>query len=118
MQPLQRNCDASDAGRSATPRLPVARPRAVHPLPSAAAQRGTHTELGLAIAYGKPVLIFASSASRFASNATCAFYFHPAVRLRRVLKQEETRIAVMEACVVQHFASLSVQQTGPDFTCW
>lgn len=89
----------------------------LHPLPSvAAAQRGTHTELGLAIAYGKPVLIFASSASRFASNATCAFYFHPAVRLRRVLKQEETRIAVMEACVVQHFASLSVQQTGPDFT--
>ena len=79
-------------------------------------QHGTHTELGLAIAYGKPVLIFASSASRFASNETCAFYFHPAVRLRRVLKQEETRIAVMEACVVQHFASLSVQQTGPDFT--
>lgn len=43
--------------------------------------RGTHTELGLAIAYGKPVFVHAHDHREFFAqdDRTCAFYHHPQV---------------------------------------
>jgi nucleoside 2-deoxyribosyltransferase len=43
--------------------------------------RGTHTELGMAIAAGKPVLLHSFDPMPFeAVPETCAFYHHPLVR--------------------------------------
>lgn len=40
--------------------------------------RGTHAELGMALAFGKPTLIACGDAAMFeASPETCAFYHHP-----------------------------------------
>lgn len=88
-------------------------------------QHGTHAELGIAIALNKPVLLFASSASRFETKETCAFYFMPNVQ-RRVLTAygEATRVeqmgaAVFEASVKQAAKQpvpLTVRNDGFDFT--
>ena len=43
--------------------------------------RGTHVELGMAIAAGKPVIFVSDvNAHHEASSETCAFYHHPFVR--------------------------------------
>ena len=43
-------------------------------------QRGTHAELGMAIALGKPVVIWSDQEALFgATKETCAFYHHPQV---------------------------------------
>lgn len=47
--------------------------------------RGTHTELGIAIALGRPIIIYSPDPERdfnneSSSNACCAFYRHPAVQ--------------------------------------
>jgi len=40
--------------------------------------RGTHTELGMAIAAGKPILLHSLDPALFeAGSETCAFYHHP-----------------------------------------
>lgn len=44
--------------------------------------RGTHVELGMAIAAGKPVILYAEDDLHFedAAGRTCAFYHHPLVQ--------------------------------------
>lgn len=43
--------------------------------------RGTHAELGMAIARGRPVLLHSETGAEFApGSATCAFYHHPQCR--------------------------------------
>jgi hypothetical protein len=42
--------------------------------------RGTHVEIGLALAAGRPVIIWDETQQAFADMlTTCAFYFHPRV---------------------------------------
>lgn len=41
--------------------------------------RGTHVELGAAIAYKKPVILFAEDGQLLQDGRTCAFYHHPQV---------------------------------------
>ena len=41
--------------------------------------RGTHTELGMALADGKPVILYGTD-DDFSGPKTCAFYHHPLVR--------------------------------------
>jgi hypothetical protein len=43
--------------------------------------RGTHTEMGAALALGKPVLLQVESEEDLEGPATCAFYHHPGVTL-------------------------------------
>lgn len=46
--------------------------------------RGTHTELGAALALGKPVLLYASEDSDLISDGRiCSFYLAPGVRLSK-----------------------------------
>lgn len=46
--------------------------------------RGTHVELGMAIAAGKPVIFISDNeAHHEATTETCAFYHHPLVRRGR-----------------------------------
>jgi nucleoside 2-deoxyribosyltransferase len=48
--------------------------------------RGTHVELGMAIAAGKPVIFISSlQAHHEATTETCAFYHHPLVKRGRFL---------------------------------
>lgn len=48
--------------------------------------RGTHVELGMAIAANKPVIFISDvEAHHEATTETCAFYHHPLVRRGRVL---------------------------------
>jgi hypothetical protein len=44
--------------------------------------RGTHTELGMALAFGRPCIVAAEHAHGFFGDdgRTCAFYHHPLVR--------------------------------------
>lgn len=44
--------------------------------------RGTHTELGAAIAAGRPVLAHTTEPRLIEGPETCAFYHHPLVRLQ------------------------------------
>jgi len=62
------------------------------------AQRGTHTELGMAIVLDKQVYIYAPSAARFETDATCAFYFAPTVGRRSVLS--DNRVSQMVGEIV------------------
>lgn len=43
--------------------------------------RGTHAELGMALAAGKPVILHSETGEEFEDGAsTCAFYWHPLCR--------------------------------------
>jgi len=60
--------------------------------------RGTHTELGMAIGLGKPIVLHAEDEPGFLAQygRTCGFYHHPLVR--RVQGPWETSIAsIVEA---------------------
>lgn len=57
--------------------------------------RGTHTELGMAIGAGKPVLIFGER--RGVDGNECCFYYAPNVLLRHEAVSEETVVAVVSA---------------------
>ena len=52
--------------------------------------RGTHCELGMALATGKPVAIYGTDAQLGVSPETCAFYHHPLVRRLWYLDSLET----------------------------
>ncbi len=43
--------------------------------------RGTHAELGAALALGKPVILFAPGESHMQNGRRCGFYYHPLVRM-------------------------------------
>lgn len=43
--------------------------------------RGTHVEIGLALALRKPLYLAAASARYFAQEHASAFYYHPGVRM-------------------------------------
>ena len=46
------------------------------------AQRGSHVELGIALASGKPILLLAPDENALLRNGlTCSFYHHPKVNL-------------------------------------
>ncbi len=46
------------------------------------AQRGSHVELGIALAAGKPILLLAPDENALLRNGlTCSFYHHPKVNL-------------------------------------
>lgn len=64
--------------------------------------RGTHVELGAAIALGKRIVIHAESGPRGLLGIgpeTCAFYWHPQVILRHSGPQNDLPRAIVEACV-------------------
>jgi nucleoside 2-deoxyribosyltransferase len=56
--------------------------------------RGTHTELGAAIAYGKRVVLCAPAKIMEKTRETCAFYHHPHVQ--HVTTPEEVLNILME----------------------
>src|SRR5215471_18067866 len=45
------------------------------------AGRGTHVEIGIALALGKPVIIHASDRETLDSPYPCVFHYHPGVKL-------------------------------------
>jgi nucleoside 2-deoxyribosyltransferase len=43
--------------------------------------RGTHIEIGAALALGKPVILYAPDRETLVEPYRCAFYYHPGVKL-------------------------------------
>ena len=43
--------------------------------------RGTHAELGMALAFGKPVVLAVTAPGQYEAENACAFYYHPSVRI-------------------------------------
>ena len=62
--------------------------------------RGTHAELGMALALGKPVVLWDPSGEAFrCDNRTCAFYHHPGVALQFGLLVSEKSAKALAECL-------------------
>lgn len=60
--------------------------------------RGTHVEIGAALAMGKPVIIHAPNRKILETPYPCAFHYHPAVKL---LFSERLDVEGLVACIIK-----------------
>jgi nucleoside 2-deoxyribosyltransferase len=60
--------------------------------------RGTHAELGAALAMGKPVILHAPSRKTLEIPYRCAFHYHPTVKL---LFSEQLDVEGILACIIR-----------------
>ena len=58
--------------------------------------RGTHVEIGAALAFGKPVILHAPDQETLIKPYPCAFHYHPGVRL---VVSEILDVAQLLACL-------------------
>ena len=64
--------------------------------------RGTHAEIGMALAFDKPTVIVAETNTFPVDNTTCCFYHHPNV-LRMVYKLDTAERAASFVMMVETF---------------
>ena len=78
--------------------------------------RGTHAELGMAIAADKPILLHCADAAMFgATPETCAFYHHPAALTATGSLDEIPRLVTMlRGCKACRYCFM---EPGDDFCC-
>jgi nucleoside 2-deoxyribosyltransferase len=60
--------------------------------------RGTHVEIGAALAMGKPVFIHAPNRKILETPYPCAFHYHPTVKL---LFSERLDVEGLVACIIK-----------------
>jgi len=60
--------------------------------------RGTHVEIGAALAMGKPVIIHAPNRKTLETPYPCAFHYHPSVK---VLFSEQLDVEGLLACIIR-----------------
>ena len=60
--------------------------------------RGTHIEIGVALAMGKPVILHAPNRKTLETPYPCAFHYHPKVKL---LFSEQLDVEGLLACVIR-----------------
>jgi nucleoside 2-deoxyribosyltransferase len=60
--------------------------------------RGTHVEIGAALAMGKPVIIHAPNRKTLETPYPCAFHYHPTVKL---LFSERLDVEGLIACIIK-----------------
>jgi len=64
--------------------------------------RGTHVEIGAALAMGKPVVLHAPNRTTLEHPYPCAFHYHPAVR---IVFSETLNVDGLLACISDEFHS-------------
>ena len=62
--------------------------------------RGTHVEIGVALAMGKPVILHAPNRKTLESPYPCAFHYHPRVK---IILSEHLDVEGVLACIPEEF---------------
>ena len=60
--------------------------------------RGTHVEIGAALAMGKPVIIHAPNRETLEAQYPCAFHYHPSAK---ILFSEQLGVEGLLACIIK-----------------